>query len=174
MAILKFFMNKEDEMIAKLFMHEGEEKTDSTYKWGQYALHLAIQLNYNEVLYNPFTEDQGCSIQFLSNKIIEDNELDENGYIPVESSTDDDYYFDDDDYIDDDVDFQVFSGAFEAESPYQALQALKYDPNYVNIMLDQHEAVQVVGGLLTMTSTSGTAIHEVLKETANRLVSLRK
>jgi len=169
MAVLKYFMNEENEMIAKLFMHEGETKTDSTYKWGEYALHLSIQLNFNDIQFNPFAVDQGCSIQFLSHKIIEDNRLDENGYDLKESDYDEDYYYDDDDFEDDDVDFDVFSDAFEPRDPYQALQAMKYDPKYVNIMLDQHDAVKIVGGLLTMTSTSATSIHEALKESAKRI-----
>lgn len=180
MAILKFFMNEEkgkNEMLVKLFLHEGETKNDSTFKWGQYALHLAVQLNFNDVQFNPFAVDQGCAIQFLSHKIIKDNNLNADGYELEDDEEDfydydeEDEYEEDDDFFDDnDVDFSVFSDAFEARNTYEALEALESDSRYVNIMLDQHDAVKIVGGLLTMTATSGTAIHEALKESAKRSV----
>lgn len=172
MSILKFYMNpeKENEMLVKLFMHEGEEKTDRSYKWGQYALHLSIQLNFNTTEHNPFAEDQGCNIHFLSNKIIKDNDLDSYGYIKENEW---------EEYLDDDIDFEDFEDEpyfgehtesfFEPDRIEEAMSALEFDENYVNILLDQNKAMQVVGGLLTMTATSGTAIHEALKESAKRI-----
>lgn len=176
MSILKFYMNpeKENEMLVKLFMHEGEEKTDSSYKWGQYALHLSIQLNFNVTEYNPFAEDKGCNIHFLSNKIIKDNDLNSYGYIKENEL---------EEYLDDDIDFEDLEDKpyfgeytdsfFEPDSIEDAMSALEFDENYVNILLDQNKAMQIVGGLLTMTATSGTAIHEALKESAKRISKIK-
>lgn len=180
MAILKFYMDQENndqkEMKVKILMHKGEKETDKTYLWAKYALGLSIQLNFNKVDFNPFTEDTGCSIHFLSKNIFENNDLNEYGIGEADYSDYQEFYGDETLYevnryfMDDkDKDNFLFTDSNSSHDIEETTEILLHDENYVNILLNQYENCLRVGGLLTMTATSATAIHEALKEASKRL-----
>lgn len=164
MAILFFYINpdKGDKVDIKLTKHKGEKETDLSYQWARSALEQAIQLNFNSIKINPYTEDQGAKIHFLTKDILENNKLNIYGYPylleddDLEIEDDDDCVFKEErDFIDLDI---------ETES-----QNMIYDnPEYVRISLDLHDACSVIGGLTVPTAKVATALYSKLKHEASK------
>lgn len=170
MAVLNFFIDKDDQSKVGVLLqkHEHEKETDLTYLWGKYALSVAIQLNFNEIKVNPFTEDQGAQIHFLSDQLRIDNNLNIYGYIKEDENNEFDQEDDDPDDFDlDDEFFQpTLDPTFEPDEVFNGAMAIRGKKEYVQIILDLHNATQVVGGLLTPTAVSANAVYEAAKKHA--------
>lgn len=162
MAVLFLNINPEDnsKISAKIEKHLKEKETDLSYKWAKYALSMAIQLNFNEIKINPYTEDQGAAIHFLSKQILLDNKLDQHGYI-VEDE-DERWIVDEDDTF-----FNEERITFEAEDATEAAETIEKNEDYVHIMLDLNKASEYIGGYTTPTAKAATAIYSATKEHAN-------
>lgn len=174
MAVLSFYINEKskDRVEVKLEKHNGESENDLSYKWGKYALSLAIQLNFNEIKVNPFSEDQGARIHFLSEEIRQKNELNIYGYI----KEDDEFFDDEDEYYDDEDDymFETSSNSSYEHKDFEddfngAAYSIKNDKDAVQIALDLHEATKIVGGLLTPSAVSANAVYEGCKQHSKEL-----
>lgn len=170
MAVLSFYINKENqsEVQVKLEKHKGEKDTDLTFLWGKYALSIAIQLNFNNIKVNPFTEDQGAAIHFLSDKLRIENDLNCYGYINSEDDFDMENDYDD---FDDDFFQPTLDDTFVPEEVFNGAMAIKGKPEYVQIVLDVHDATKVVGGLLTPTAVSANAVYEASKQHAREITA---
>lgn len=164
MSVLSFYIDEKDKskVEVKLEKHMGENEKDLSFLWGKYALSLSKQLNFNEIKVNPFSEDQGGQIHFLSDKIINENNLNEYGYIKGSGELDDD--FEDDDFFQPTLD-----DTFVPEDVFSGRIAIRGKPEYVHIVLDLHNASSIVGGLLTPTAISTNAIYEATKKHAEEV-----
>ena len=174
MAILKFYISDDKKMHVKLLKHNFEKDTDATLIWAKYALDLCIQLNFNNIKNNPFAIDQGASIKFLNYDIIKSNGLTVEGEIMGEDEDYPEYEYDIDYDEDDDVfgctsNFDKIDENFEFADMFEVFNVLENNRDCINILLDQSDAIKVIGGLTTPTATSSTAIHEALKEADKRL-----
>lgn len=173
MAVLSFYINEnsKDKVEVKLEKHNGEYENDLSYKWGKYALSLAVQLNFNEIKVNPFTEDQGGQIHFITSKIRNENNLNEYGYIKRDDEYEDfiddydEYYEDEDEYM-----FEV-GGSYEhkdfEDNAVTAASSIRNEG--VQIILDLNQASQIVGGLLTPSAISANAVYEGTKQHSKEL-----
>lgn len=164
MAILFFYVNKEkgDKIDVKLDKHVGEKETDLSYKWGQYALGKAIELNFEKIFINPYVEDQGARIHVLSGKIMRENNLDAYGF-PSE-------YGHESEIIDpDDFGFDEHRTTFDPHTAEEAADLIMEDDQYVHIVLDMHEASKYIGGFNAPTAISAGAVYKATKEHAEEL-----
>lgn len=165
MAILFFYIDekKGDKISVKLDKHEGEKETDLSYKWGQYALGKAIELNFEKLHLNPYVVDQGARIHILSGQIMRDNPIDSYG-IPLTLSNS---CFSED--FEDGV--YEYRTTFEPSTVEDGANLILEDNKYVHIVLDMHDASKYIGGFNTPTAISAGLVYHTTKEHAEKLAT---
>lgn len=176
MAVLYFYIENENKMNVLIKKHKNEDENDLTFRWAKYAQALAIQLNFNEISSRNIDIDQGASILFLSEKIIDNNKINYNGYeiLNMTKYIDDlDYDYDDDfdgffEGCDDDISFQEIRPYFDPVNMDELTNALN-DSSYISINLDIKKAMEYIGGLTTPTCRSAWSIYSALKEKSKNL-----
>lgn len=165
MAILFFYINKEkgDKVEVKLDKHEGEKESDLSYKWGEYAIQKAIELNFENIFINPYVVDQGAKIHFLSGNIMRNNKINAYGH-PIDENYDTEL-------IDEEDGFNEYRTTFEPNSVDEAADVIIDDDAYVHIVLDMNDASKYIGGFNAPTALSAGAVYNSTKEHAEELAS---
>lgn len=169
MAVIFFYIkqNNTSEVEVKIEKHDGEKETDLSYKWAKYAMDMVIQMNFNILFANPFVEDQGAQLHFLTKKIIIDNNLNEYGYKNEDNAESKDIFIDDSDL--EDIPFFEDRITFDLDDINESIDIMINDESYVHILLDLHEASKQIGGFTTPTATAATAVYSSTKKHAYNL-----